>query len=78
MYSVTPKYLLFKKYFLEIGPFINLFVLPSLRISNAVWKDFLINRFDFFEIFSKAFFWSNSIFIKLIDSLSSFSIKKFL
>ena len=38
-YSVIPKLLPFKKFFLEIGPFINLENLFLFKISNAILKD---------------------------------------
>jgi len=38
-YSVIPKNFLFKKNFLEIGPFINLFEKFFFKIFNAKLKD---------------------------------------
>ena len=70
--SVIPKKLLFKKYFLEIGPFINLLVIPFLIISNAISKNLKINLLEFFDIFLKAIFvlyFTSIRFIVLLLSL---------
>ena len=41
-YSVIPGYFLLRKCFLDIGPFINLFVNFDLINLTAIKKDFLI------------------------------------
>ncbi len=71
IYSVIPKNSFFKKYFLEIGPLINLTILYSLIILNANSKEFFINLFDLLDIFSKALFGLYFISIRLIVLLSS-------
>ena len=47
IYSVMPKYFLFKKVFLFIGPLINLLILFFLIILNASWKQLSMYLLDF-------------------------------
>jgi hypothetical protein len=66
-----PKNFLFKKSFLFIGPFINLFVKPLFNNLNARLNEFAI----YLDLF---FFWLSKLtLIKLIQSLSIFVLFKF-
>ena len=56
MYSVIPRYFLFKKVDFEIGPLISLFEFPFLIMSKATSNEFSIYLFDLLEIFSKGLF----------------------
>ena len=83
MYSVIPKNLLLRKFFFETGPLINFLIFPFFKILKAISNEFLKNKLDLGEIFSKALFGLYFTFIKFIDELfklyrSSFEKSKFL
>ena len=69
--SVIPGNFLFRKYFLEIGPLIILFVYPDLISLKAIEKDSLIYFEDLFDIGSNFLKMSYFTSIILINELSS-------
>ena len=55
IYSVIPKYFLFKKYFFDIGPFISAIFLLFLIKFKAILKQLEIYFFELEDILEKIF-----------------------